>query len=94
MGMSLIAKAFISPDDSTYQLHKDILKACARANVSLPKETAEYFGNSHPEEYLLEEKLEIEIPFKEWENDSMHGYDILIKDIPQGVYKIRVYCSW
>lgn len=94
MGMSICVQAFINAQDPTYQKHAKVLVACSEADVSLPKETAEYFGDDSPERYLLEEKLMIEIPIREWNGGSASGYEILVKDIPEGVYKIRFYESW
>lgn len=96
MGMSTHIQAYINDDDVTYRKHAKVLKACAEAEISLPKETAEYFNVSVQESslYLLDEKLEIEIPFSEYSDDSSEGYEILIKDIPQGTYKIRFTNSW
>ena len=61
MSMSTHVKAFISDEDETYQKHKRILLVCKEANVSLPKETAEYFEEDKVAEYLLKEKLECEV---------------------------------
>lgn len=94
MGLSTYIVAFVSPEDQTYKNHANVLKACHDAGVSLPKETAEYFGQEEPEKYLLDEKLEIEIPFTQWDCDDQKGYQILVKDIPEGVHKIRFYNSW
>lgn len=94
MGMSTHIVAYISDKDPTYQKHKAVLMACIEANIKeLPKETAEYFGSRAPEQYLAEEKLEIEIPKEEWGDDYSQGYEIKMKDIPQGVHKIRFYNS-
>lgn len=61
MGMSTSIQAFIPDTDETYKKHKKVLLACLDAEISLPKETADYFGEEDPEEYLLEQKLEIEL---------------------------------
>ena len=95
MGMSTYVQAYISPDDETYKKHSAVLRACIHAEVSLPKETAEYFGTQYAEEYLFDEKLEIEIPVIEWSDEySSSGFEILVKDIPIGTYKIRFVNSW
>lgn len=90
----MTVQAFISADDLTYKKHTKVLIACNEADISLPQETAQYFGDDSAEIYLLEEKLMIEIPIQEWSGDSSNGYEILVKDIPEGVYKIRFYESW
>lgn len=45
MGMSTSVKAFIPPTDPEYLRHKAVFEVCSANKVSLPKETAEYFGD-------------------------------------------------
>lgn len=72
-----------------------VLNACIEAGISeLPKETAEYFGSKYPEQYLLEEKLEIKIPKHEYSEDMTEGFEIIVSEIPEGVHKIRFVNSW
>jgi hypothetical protein len=95
MGMSTNVKGFISDKNELYQKHAKVLKACMEAGIKLlPKETADYFGSEYPEKYLLEEKLKIDIPVKDYNNDMEVGYEIIISEIPDGVYKIRFYNSY
>jgi len=95
MGMSTHIQGFIPDTDDTYQKHKAVFEACMDADVSLPKETAEYFGSEYAEEYLLEEKLTVKIPFTEWSDNNMSsGFEVVISDIPDGVHKIRFSNSW
>lgn len=94
MGMSKHVIAFINDEDPAYQKHANVLKACMAANVSLPKETAQYFNTNEVYEQLLEEKLEIDLPVQEWNNDHAEGFEILVENIPIGTYKIRFYNSW
>jgi len=90
MGMSTRITGFVSPENENYKKHSKVLIACIEAGISeLPKETAEYFGSKYPEEYLLEEKLEIKIPKHEYSEDMTEGFEIIISEIPQGVHKIR-----
>jgi hypothetical protein len=96
MGMSTNISAFISSENENYKNHAEVLKACVRAGISkLPQETAKFFGSEYATEYLLEEKLEIQIPFQKWDDGDMRvGYEILVKDIPKDCYKIRFYNSY
>lgn len=96
MGMSTSVIGFIPDTDETYQKHKAVLLACLDAEIEeLPKETAEYFGTKWPEYYLIEEKLEVQIPQHEWnDGDMSQGYEIIISEIPKGVHKIRFVNSW
>lgn len=93
--MSTRVIGFVSPNDENYKKHSKVLIACIEAGIKeLPKETANYFGSTYPEEFLLEEKLEISIPVHEYSADMQVGYEIIVSEIPEGVNKIRFYNSW
>lgn len=96
--MSTHIKAFIPDTDVEFQKHKKILLMCLENEVSLPKETAKYFGSDTAYEYLLEEKLEIalkeDIHYKDWSEDSREGYEVDLTKLPKGVTKLRFYNSW
>ena len=95
MGMSTRITGFVLPDNENYKKHAKVLNACIEAGISeLPKETAEYFGGKYPEQYLLEEKLEIKIPKHEYSEDMTGGYEIIVSEIPVVVHKIRFTNSW
>lgn len=95
MGMSTHVVAFVSDEDNTYQKHAAVLRACADAGISeLPKETAEYFGETYPEEYLLEERLQVKMPVHEYGDEWQSGFEIIVDEIPEGVHKIRFTNSW
>ena len=95
MGMSTRVIGFVSNADATYQKHARVLTACLEAGVKkLPEETAEYFGTPYPEEYLLESKLEIEIPKHQFQEDMQDGYEVYVGEIPEGVFKIRFVNSY
>jgi hypothetical protein len=95
MGMSTYVKGFVSPENENYKKHAKVLNACIEAGISeLPKETAEYFGSKYPEQYLLEEKLEIKIPKHEYREDMTEVFEIIVSEIPDGVHKIRFVNSW
>ena len=93
--MSTYIKGYIPATDPLYVKHANVLKACFEAGIKeLPEETAKYFGVKNPEPCMLEEILEVKIPVTEIFNDSRVHYEINIKDIPQGVEKIRFTNSW
>jgi hypothetical protein len=95
MGMTTRIKGFVSPENEDYKKHSKVLIACMEAGISeLPKETAEYFGSSSPEEYLLEEKLQTKIPTHPYNEDMVEGFEIIVSEIPKGVHKIRFTNSW
>jgi hypothetical protein len=93
--MSTRLVGFRSDKDPIFQKQVKVLLACLEAGIEkLPTETAAYFGSEYPEKYLIEEALSISIPKKEWSADMQEGYEILVKDIPQGVEVIRFYNSY
>ena len=93
--MSTYVKGYVSENDATYKKHAKVLIACAEAGIKeMPKETAEYFGGKYPEKCFLEEKLEIEIPLHEYNEDCQDGFEVIVSEIPQGVYKIRFVNSY
>lgn len=95
MSMSTYVIGFVSPENEDYKKHAAVLKACVNAGVELlPKETAEFFGYKEAELYVLEQKLRIEIPVKEYEDDTRSGYELLVKDIPKECHKIRFVNSY
>lgn len=94
MGMSYYVQGFVSPDNEQYQKHCKVLRACIDAGVSLPKETAEFFGDDSPEEYLFEDKLQVEVPNHEWNGDCANGLEIKVSEIPKEVDTIRFVMSY
>lgn len=95
MGMTTKVKGFVSPEDDIYKKHSRVLLACIDAKISeLPKETAEYFGGKYPEREMLEDKLEVKIPKHVYNEESEEGFEIIVGEIPVGVYKIRFVNSW
>jgi hypothetical protein len=96
MGMSTNVIGIRSGNDSEYQKHSKVLRACLDAGIEkLPRETAEYFGEKYPYEGLFEEVLEVSIPKIRWDNrDMCEGYEIKVNDIPLGVETIRFYNSY
>lgn len=96
--MSTYIQAFIPDTDDLYQKQKKVFIACMEAGIDLPKETAEYFGSQYPEKYLLEEKLIVRmkegVHYKNYNADMQDGFEIELKDIPQGVTKLRFVNSY
>lgn len=89
-------KGFISSNDKTYKKHCNVLRACIDAElISLPEETAEYFGDHYPSEHLFEDKLTVELIEHEWtNNESSRGIEIKVSELPEGVETIRFINSW
>jgi hypothetical protein len=100
MSMSTWFEALMDKD-KTYQNHKKVLIACKRANINLPKETAEYFGNDSWEmaEENAVEKLRVDlIEGKHWkyieQGNPECGFEIYVKKLPKEITKIRFINSW
>ena len=98
MGMSSSIQAFIPDTDATYQKHRKVLLVCLGAKVSLPKETAEYFGSEEPYEDLLDEKLEIKLirnkHYKDYSADMTDGFEVDLTKLPEGVTTLRFTNSY
>jgi hypothetical protein len=99
MGMSTEIMAFMPDTDLEFQKHKKILLMCIDAEVSLPKETAEYFGdNEDPELWMLDEKLELEllegVHYTEYSENSSEGFEIDLSKLPKGIAKLRFTNSY
>ncbi len=98
MGMSTIIQGFIPDTDETYQKHKKVLLACNEADVSLPTETADYFGYNYPELCALEEKLEFKlikgVHYSDFNENMVEGFEIDIRNLPKSISKIRFYNSY
>lgn len=67
-----------------------MLIACIEAGIEeLPAETAMFFNSKHPEKYLLEDVLTVDIPVKKWCDENSDGFEIIVSDIPKLAHKIR-----
>lgn len=95
MGMSTHVKGYVSPENETYQKHLKVFRACLEAGISLPDETAQYFGQGkHPYEGMEISKLETKVPVHQYSEDMLEGYEIIVSEIPKDVHKIRFYNAW
>lgn len=101
MGMSTHVVGLRSADNSQYRRMIGVVEACAEADVPLPDLVQRYFGSEAegaPADWVLEHHLEapleVELPSKEWGNQSSAGVEVAVSDIPSGVTTIRFYNSW
>jgi len=98
MVMSTHIEGFMPDTDLEYQKHKKVLLICQESGVSLPKETAEYFGEDDPNSYLLDEKLEIELKlgvhYEDYQENSSVGFEVDLTKLPKGVTKLRFTNSY
>lgn len=95
MSMQTSVKGYRSPEDPEHQKHLKVLRVCREVGVSLPEETAEYFGPYKPEYIDPDCTLEIEVPFRQvYPTEGVQGYEVIVSDIPMGVHKIRFENSY
>ncbi len=96
MGMSTHVIGLSDPDFPEFKLHAAVLVACVDAGVDkLPLETAAFFrGGEYPDKSMLDDRLSVAIPMREWEGDCAGGYEIDVADIPPGVTTIRFWNSY
>lgn len=94
MGMSSGVVFLRSKDNEQYQKMVKVAQACTDAGVALPEEVDKYFDGEF--EYNPEAPLEVSARgiAKEYRAEMVDGFDIHIKDIPEGVEIIRFYNSY
>jgi hypothetical protein len=89
MSLSISVKGFRSPLDQEHQKHIKVLQFCKEMKVSLPEETAKYFGDDIRIECIdPDDLLEVEIPFYEVSTEYGRKYEVILGEIPDGVHKI------
>lgn len=94
MSTSYFIEGFISDQDPTYKKHVKVLKACIEAEIKiLPQETGEYFGSKWPCKSLIEDKIEQKIKVNDWHEDYRQIYEINVKDLHEGIERIRFIIS-
>lgn len=88
MGMNTYVVGFVPPDEQWQRL-KAIHDACTAAGVEVPSEVEQVIG-SEPTDY----GREVDVPAKEWTDETREGYDIDVSKLPPGITVIRFYNSW
>jgi hypothetical protein len=95
MSVSISVKGFRSPLDPEHQKHVKVLQFCKEMGVSLPQETAEYFGDDIRIDRIdPDDLLAVQIPFHKVDADDGYNYEVILSEIPQGVNKIRFSNTW
>ena len=98
MSHDMYIKAFIPDTDPEYQRQRKVLLACKEAEVSLPKETAKFFGENYADLSSLDEKLEIKLQkdlhYREIFDDGVTGYEVILSKLPAGVDRIQFINTW
>ena len=86
-------------EDKDFKVHMAVLEACRRAEVDLPKQTQEYFGDAadyeKPED-VRNAALEVDITDKitEWSGDGHTDRIVLLELLPKSVKTIVFRVSW
>ena len=85
MSRDMYVQLLRSKKNPIYQKFLKILKACLEADIKPPEEVDKYFDECGDIEYPLT------IDFKARECEDHYGFEIDIKELPEGVETIRVY---
>jgi len=94
MGMSSSVSFLRSPDNPQYQKMLKARHACEDAGIDLPQEIRDYFSDQYglgDDEAPLTIDCNIETEYRE---EMQEGFEIRIKDIPDGVDVIRFVNSY
>jgi len=82
------------PKDEKYHQMKAIHDACIIANVSLPKEVYDYFGDYEVDDAGIRVDKLPEDCSKEWGNEYSSGIEVDISKLPKDIKIIRFVNSW
>lgn len=96
MSMSICFQAIVPVDGDEYRKQKAVLDACVAADVTIPPETKEFFGEGR--EFTDEGVLVSIGPYSDCgavEGDPMYGdgATIDISKLPLGTTIVRVYAE-
>lgn len=96
MSMSTHVKGIIPPDETWLKM-KVIYDNCIDADIEVPDKVMEFFDYEEPDNsgvvIDLSTKQYSNI-CREWSDDMSSGYELDVKDIPEGVRTLRFYNSW
>lgn len=87
--MSTHIVGFVPPDDK-YNAMKSAWDSCKKAGVDIPERVLDFFNHTTPSEH----GAEVDIDFKEWNEDMREGIEIDLSTLPSNVKVIRFYNSW
>jgi len=89
MGMSTHVTGFVPPDETWLKM-KAIWDACTEAGIAIPDEVDAFFDGEAPDPT----GQTVNVPSREWHDDSREGIEITLADVPPQVKIIRFYNSW
>ena len=89
MSASISVQGFRSPLDLEHQKHIKVLQFCKEMKVSLPEETAKYFGDDISMDCIdPDDLLVVKIPFHTERGKYSYKYEVILGEIPDGIHKI------
>lgn len=89
MSMSTHVTGFVPPDEAWARM-KAVWDACKAAGLPVPGEVEDFFEGGEPDPA----GVSVDLPVREWSDDSRAGYEIDIAAIPPQVKVIRFWNSW
>lgn len=98
MSMSMHCEA-VKPANADYKKKAAAYHACVAANVPIPKELSEFFGDEEPDDtgttIHLGYDMRTDHPSCEkWQDSSRSGFQVDITKLPAGTRYVRFYCSY
>lgn len=80
-----------APADEQWAKMKAAWDACIAADVPVPDEVVDFFGDEEPDPA----GVEVELPLREWNGGlAGAGYELDVSAIPSQVQVLRFYNSW
>ncbi len=90
MGMSIHIVG-VRPKNEKYKEMEKIWNLCLENRISIPVEVEEFFNGERPGEDIL---VDLEKLASEHRSDTEDGFEIKVKDIPEGIESIRFFNSY
>lgn len=91
MGMSSHVTGFCPPDEE-FLAKKRAYEACVDADVSIPDELINYFGETGPDPSGVE--IDIKAAVIRYSDEMRDGFEVNLKDLPKSVKVIRFFNSY
>lgn len=87
----------LRPQDGEWKKKRAAVQALVDAGEPVPPSLLKYFGDMDDPKYILEDEtrgLQVEIPSKEGSDGENEWIEVLIKDLPPGIERIRFYNTY
>ena len=91
MSMSTHVMGFHPPDEKWKRM-KTIWNACVIADVPVPEEVMEFFGDKDPDDAGVEIGLGSAV--RDFSREGESGFDVILSKLPKSIDRIRFYNSW